>query len=61
VVTFSDENNLRQWKIRPRQGPAIYGSPQTIGHLDFSLFSAVQGWFGGLKAAGSGLLEFSAA
>lgn len=33
----------------------------TLGHLDFSLFSAVQGRFGGLKPAGSGLLECSAA
>ena len=33
----------------------------TTGHLDFSLFSAVQGRFGGLKPAGSGLLECSAA
>jgi hypothetical protein len=37
------------------------GSLFSCGHLDFSLFSAVQGRFGGLKPAGSGLLECSAA
>ena len=38
-------------KARPKI-PADPKSELTFGHLDFSLFSAVQGRFGGLKPEG---------